>query len=139
MTNEANGTTAGPASAPDPTAPHEAVPHEAAQHDYEAPGERMPRRRIRALPGMVALAASALGLAALIVGVSVAASRTADAGDWVFASVVAIVANVFTGSGFVAGLVAVILRRGRPWGVAAMVLGVAANPFVLVSVFSFLG
>lgn len=134
MTNEANGTTAGPASAPDPTAPHEA-----AQHDYEAPGERMPRRRIRALPGMVALAASALGLAALIVGVSVAASRTADAGDWVFASVVAIVANVLTASGFVAGLVAVILRRGRPWGVAAMVLGVAANPFVLVSVFSFLG
>lgn len=133
MTNEASG------PAPGLATPVEPVSVEPALVDYEDEHERMPRRRTRALAGIVALAASALGLLALVAGVSVAASRTADADDWAFASVLALAANVLTAAGFLGGLAAVILRRGRPWGVAAMVLGVVANPFMLLSVFSLLG
>jgi hypothetical protein len=100
--------------------------------------QRKPRRQIRALPGILALAASGAGLLALIVGLVVAASRTADAGDWAAAAGIAILANLLTAGGVIIGLVAVVFRRGRRWGVAAIVLGVVANPFVLVSVFALL-
>ncbi|MEX1078190.1 MAG: hypothetical protein WED09_03675 [Homoserinimonas sp.] len=40
---------------------------------------------------------------------------------------------------FLVGLAAVVLNRGRRWGVAAMIAAVVANPFVLAQLLGVLG
>lgn len=93
----------------------------------------------RALPGLLALGLSLLGLVGLIVGISLASSPTADDGAWATATVIAYLTNALTAAGALLGLVAIILRRGRAVGIAGLIIGVLANPFLLVSLFSLFG
>ena len=85
-----------------------------------------------ALVGIVAL-----GFAVITAVVQVIAIVTASAHDFEQGTVLAwsaIVLSVFAVAG---GVVAIILRRGRRWGVVAIVLGVIGNPFILLVVLSF--
>jgi hypothetical protein len=59
--------------------------------------------------------------------------------DWGTATALAWVVIALTIVSFLGGLVAVILRLGRRWGIAAMALSVAGNPLVLVWLFALIG
>lgn len=48
------------------------------------------------------------------------------------ATIVAFTAIGATAASFALGLLAVLLGRGRGWGIAAMAISLASNPFVLV-------
>ncbi len=46
---------------------------------------------------------------------------------------------VLTAVSFLAGVAAVVVNRGRPYGVAAMVVSALANPLVQIAVLGFIG
>jgi hypothetical protein len=88
----------------------------------------------RQWPGLAALA-----LAVLLVVLAATAVSIGSTGQWAAATVLAWAVIALTIVSFLGGLAAVILRRGRRWGAAAMVLSVLANPLVLVWLFRALG
>jgi hypothetical protein len=100
-----------------------------AEHDRAAEARPDPSR----MPGRIALALSLLLLALDVVALVLADNRA-----WVAATVLAQVATVGTIVAFVVGAGAVILSRGRRWGIAAVVLAVVANPIILTKVLGFL-
>jgi hypothetical protein len=51
--------------------------------------------------------------------------------NWERGTLLAWVAIALSVAAFVVGLAAVILNRGRRWGVVAMIAGLIANPFLL--------
>ena len=74
--------------------------------------------------------------AALGVVVAIAVSVAAD-GDHAAGTGLAWVAIVGTALTFALGVAAVVLRRGRRWGVVAVILSLAVNPFLLTRLLSF--
>lgn len=95
------------------------------------------RRRKPAPPWIPGVAAFLLAIGSAIVqAVGIA---QASASHWELGAQLAWVAIALSVVAIIVGLVAVILNRGRRWGVAAMVLGVVANPLVLVALFRLLG
>jgi hypothetical protein len=85
------------------------------------------------MPGRIAL-----GLSLLLLILDVVALVLADNRSWVPATVLAQIATVGTIVAFVVGAVAVIVSRGRRWGIAAVVVAVIANPIILTKVLGFL-
>ena len=91
-------------------------------------------RRKTALLGATALAA------AVIAGVLQAvAIVVATGGDYFVATVLGYLSIALAVLAVVGGAVAIVLRRGRRLGIAAVAVGVLANPFVLLSLFRLVG
>jgi hypothetical protein len=88
----------------------------------------------RQWPGLASLA-----LTVVLVAVDTAAVSIGSTGQWTAATVLAWSVISLTIVSFLGGLAAVVLRRGRRWGAAGMVVSVAANPLVLVWLFRALG
>lgn len=83
------------------------------------------------LPLLVAVLAAIATLVALVVGVLL------DAGSHPFALPVAITGIVTGALAVVVGLVAVVIGRGRVWAVAAIMLGLITNPWILTRILEF--
>ena len=92
-----------------------------------------PPRAPTAAFGWVALSLAALCVIADVVAVMLAVQRS-----WVSATQIAEGTNVATAIVFVVGLFAAWRKRGRWLGVAAMVVAVLANPFILSHLLAFL-
>jgi hypothetical protein len=82
----------------------------------------------------VALAIAVLFAIADVVAVVLAVERY-----WTTATLIAQASNLGTVIAFVAGLFALRHRPGRRLGIAAVVLAVVANPFILTHLLAFLG
>ena len=83
------------------------------------------------LPLLVAVLAAIATLVALVVGVLL------DAGSHPSALPVAITGIVTGAVAVVAGIVAVVIGRGRGGAVAAITLGLVANPWILTRILEF--
>ena len=71
-------------------------------------------------------------LLAVVAGVVQAIAIAQASGlNWERGTLLAWVAIVLSSAAFLVGLAAVILNRGRRWGIVAMVAGLIANPFLL--------
>ncbi len=88
-------------------------------------------RRGRAFVGGLALLGALAAAIVTGVGIGVAASGLYDLG-----AVLAWVAIVLSALAVLVGLVAIIVGWGRRWGIAAVILGVVSNPWVLTTVLS---
>ena len=106
------------------------------EEDDESSDEQSPplERTGTALLGILALALAALTAAGLAAGVVIA-----TAGDYRLATIVAYGAIGLSVLAVVGGVLAVILGWGRRWGVIAVIVGVVANPLVLLVVLRFFG
>ncbi|MCU1580284.1 MAG: Naphthoate synthase [Rhodoglobus sp.] len=103
----------------------------------DEPAEEEPEpleRTGTALLGVLALAFAVLTAAALAAGVVMA-----TAGDYRLATVVAYGAIGLSVLAVIGGVLAVILGWGRRWGVIAVIVGVVADPLVLLVVLRFVG
>ena len=94
--------------------------------------EEPERRRVVIKPrgrylGVVAFTLAALLFAVNVVGIVLSNTGSDDAALRI--AYVTIFGTILT---FLGGLIAAVLNFGRGWGVAAVVLSVLANPFVLV-------
>lgn len=91
------------------------------------PAPVAPRRWYRPIPGILALAFAlatvALGVIAIVFATG-ADFETSTTLSWaaMIASVVAVLG----------GITAIALRLGRGWGIAAVVVGILANPYLLL-------
>ena len=91
-------------------------------------------RRKTALLGATAFAA------AVIAGVLQAvAIVVATGGDYFASTVLAYLSIGLAVLGVVVGVVAIVLHRGRRLGIVAVVVGVIANPFVLLTLLRLFG
>lgn len=81
----------------------------------------------------------AFGIAVLLVIVEGVAVYLGSFGEPAVATIIGQFLVVFTAFPFALGLLAVIRNRNREWGVAAMVLALIANPFILINVLGFFG
>jgi hypothetical protein len=86
---------------------------------------RVPRWIVGAAALLVALATVAVHIAALVI---------ASADDAVTSTLLAYVAIGLSAVAVIVGILAIVLRRGRPWGIVAVVLGLVANPYLLLTV-----
>lgn len=93
-----------------------------------------PERTGTALLGILALAFAVLTAGALAVGVVMA-----TAGDYRLATVVAYGAIGLSVLAVIGGVLAAILGWGRRWGVVAIIVGVVANPLVMLAALRFVG
>lgn len=103
----------------------------------DVPVEQVPASAERTrtpLLGIVALVLGVLTVAALVTGIAIA-----TAGDWAPATTIAYGAIGLSVLAVVVGVVAVVLGAGRRWAVIAVLLGVFANPLVLLAVLRFFG
>lgn len=87
-----------------------------------------PRRR-STIVGALAVLVAVVAAVVTGVGVGVASNGAYDAG-----TVLAWVAIVLSAVAVLGGLVALVVGWGRWWGAVAVVLGVAANPWLLATV-----
>jgi uncharacterized membrane protein len=78
--------------------------------------------------------ALAIGLAVLAAAVQIIAISTASAGDFETGIVLGYLAVVIAIAAVLAGVAAIVLRRGRRAGVVGIVLGLVANPLVLLGI-----
>lgn len=104
----------------------------------EEPVEEPPRRERPASRSSV-LGQLALCVALATIGVHIAAVIVAASGSFVAGTVLAWIAIAASILAVLSGLVAIIGRFGRGWGISAVILGVVANPFLLVNVLNFVG
>lgn len=79
----------------------------------------------------------AFGIAVLLVIAEGVAVYLASSGQPAAATIVGQVLVVLTALPLALGLVAALRGRNREWGIAAMVLAVVANPFILINVLGF--
>lgn len=84
--------------------------------------------------GIIALAIAVLLAAAEVVGVLLANSGQLGVATLIGQSLI-----VLTVLPFLLGLFAVIRRRGRGWGIAAMILSLLVNPLVLINLLALFG
>lgn len=91
-----------------------------------------PRARTRWL-GVIALGGVILSMAVQTAAIVVASGQDAPAG-----TVLAWIAIILSGLGAVVGVAAAVLGRGRSWGIAAAVVAVLTNPFVLLQLLTVL-
>ncbi len=116
------------APAPEPTSAPRPQPGTDGLGVFDGPGhdeaEPQPRsRRLGVVTFVLALVLAALdGLALALLAADVV-------GPAAVIALVTLLASIVVG---VVALIAVAMRRGRAWGVAAVLLSVASNPFVLV-------
>jgi hypothetical protein len=104
--------------------------------ESEPPKRERPRRSA----GRLSLVGqAALGAALATIVVHIVAIIVASSGSFVAGSVLAWVAIALSIAAVLAGLVAVIGRFGRSWGAAAIVVGLFANPFLLLRLLDFVG
>ncbi|QEO08823.1 hypothetical protein [Protaetiibacter larvae] len=105
-----------------------------ASHEVDVADEAAaPKRRPRWPGGLAG------GLAILMVVTAAVAFALATSGRFELGLGLAISATLLSGLAVVAGLVAVIGRWGRGWGIAAIAVGVLLNPVVLLLGLSWLG
>ena len=103
--------------------------------DEPAEEEPAPLERTgTALLGILALAFAVLTAGALAAGVVMA-----TAGDYRLATVVAYGAIGLSVLAVIGGVLAAILGWGRRWGVIAVIVGVVANPLVMLAALRFVG
>jgi hypothetical protein len=81
---------------------------------------------------------AAVVLALGTIGVHIAAIVVASAGDFPTGTLLGYVAIGLSLLSVIAGVVAAILGRGRTWGIVAAVIAVLANPFVLLTLLTWL-
>ena len=81
----------------------------------------------------------ALGIAILLVIGEIIAISMAAAGQFTPATVLGQILIALTALPLVLGVLAIVRRRGTGMGIAAIVLAIAANPFVQISLFKFFG
>ena len=92
------------------------------------------RKRARWILGVIALVLAVVAVILVVVGITLAL------GDQFFASrIVGYSAIAISIVGFLVGGAALILRRGRLWGVLAMVICVLANPVILTGLLNAAG
>jgi hypothetical protein len=101
------------------------------------PPKRERPRRSAGRSSLVGQAALGAALATIVVHMS--AVVVASSGAFIAGSVLAWVAIAFSILAVLTGLVAVVGRFGRSWGVGAIVLGLFANPFLLLRLLDFVG
>lgn len=101
----------------------------------EAPEEEPAATPRRELP----FASVAFGSAAILLITLVVAVNLASTGSPVAATVLAQLLNWLTVIPFVLGVIALVRGPHRGWAIAAMMVSVIANPFILRSVLSFFG
>ena len=92
---------------------------------------------VQPAPAAPRLGLTAVVLAAafgVLVGVAVAAAAEGDQATGTALAWFAIVGTVFT---FALGVAAIVLHRGRRWGVVAIILSLLANPWILTQILSF--
>lgn len=106
-----------------------------------APDEpvEQPSRRERRPSRSSILGQLALCVALATIGVHIAAVIVASSGAFAAGTVLAWIAIAASILAVLSGLVAIIGRFGRGWGISAVVLGVLANPFLLVNILNFVG
>jgi len=126
--------TADPATGPQPLVPAAPIDEAALDAELDAllaePAPVVPRAAPRAPRSVLGVSAFVLSLIfSLGTGIALALffAESLDA-----ATVVAFTAVGATAASFALGLLAVILGRGRGWGLAAMAISLLSNPFVLV-------
>ena len=103
--------------------------------DAEEPASSPPRRRRRR--SRTQLGMTAFGLAAVLALVDIAAIMLATAGDWTTGTLLGVMSSVLTILSLGLGLAAIVLNRGRAWGLAAGILSIVANPWLLTRILSF--
>lgn len=81
----------------------------------------------------------AFGIGVLLVIAEGVAVYLGSFGEPAVATIIGQVLVVITAFPFALGLLAAIRNRNREWGIAAMVLAVVANPFILINVLGFFG
>lgn len=119
----------------DPEVGIKVVPMYIEGEDAPVDEEHAPVERVKTpVLGVVALALGALTGAALVTAIIVA-----SAGDWSLGTIVGYGAIGLSVLAVVGGVTAVVLGLGRRWGVLAVVLGVLANPLVLLAILRFFG
>ena len=74
----------------------------------------------------------ALTVGVLMVVVHIAAIVVSSANQWVAGTVIGWVAIALSVLAVIGGVVAIVLARGRGLGLAAVVVGIVGNPFVLL-------
>jgi hypothetical protein len=128
------GTPADDTTPPNDTATYASAPADGAMVWPDDPDgtEEPEKRRVVVRPrgrylGVVAFSLAALLFAANVVGIVLSNSGSDQAALSI--AYVTIFGTIFT---FLGGLIAAVLNFGRVWGIAAVVLSVFANPFVLV-------
>lgn len=92
------------------------------------PTDSAPGRR-RSAPWILGVVGLALAAAAAVLQVLGIIQATGL--NWQRGTLLAWLAIGVSAAAFLVGLVAIILNRGRAWGVAAMIAAVIANPWVL--------
>jgi hypothetical protein len=92
-----------------------------------------PERRRSSIPGLVALLLAVATEVVTGIAVGVATGGDVDAG-----TALGYTAIGMSVAAILLGLVAVLARLGRTWGVAAIVLGVLANPWLQLVVLRFI-
>ena len=100
----------------------------------EAPEPAEARVSRSSILGQIALCLALATAAAHVIGVVLAVSGSFVAGT-VFAWI-AVVASIVT---ILVSLVSIFGRFGRGWAIAALILGVFANPLLLLNMLNFLG
>jgi len=85
------------------------------------------------------LGSASFAIAVLSVALEVIAIVIGSGGAWVAATVLAWVVIGLFALAFALGLLAILTRNGRRFGLAAVILGLVANPLTLVGVFGLLG
>lgn len=81
----------------------------------------------------------AFGIAVLLVIAEAVAVYLGSNDEPTAATVIGQILVVITAFPFALGLLAVLRNRNREWGIAAMVLAIIANPFILINVLGFFG
>ena len=90
--------------------------------------EAAPRRRTR----VVGIAAALLALGTI--GVHIAAVVVSSAGDFGTGAQLGWIAIGLSALAVVVGVIAAVIGSGRAWGIAAALVAVLANPYVLLTV-----
>ena len=104
----------------------------------EAPEEEpvVVEEPVRARRPYLGIAAAVLALGTI--GVHIAAIVVATGRDFPTGTYLGYVAIGLSALAVVVGVVAAVIGRGRAWGIAAAVVGILANPWVLLVVLRFL-
>jgi hypothetical protein len=113
-------------------------------NDYSATDDFEPEEPVEQPPAQATqpravLGATAAALALVFGAIGLLGVGVASSGDYAFSTVLAQIAIGGTLVTFVSGVVAIILGRGRGWGLAALGLSFIANPLAQIQLLDFFG
>lgn len=109
--------------------PAEPVNAEERDADGRPRGDRASRRRVLHLLGPAAAAVAGIALVMQVIAIVVA-----SANDFATGTVLGYLAIALAVVGVAGGIVAVVTHRGRRAGVVGIVIGVVANPLIVLGV-----